>query len=178
MRTPSFGQILGISSALVFSVAAGCNTRTEGAKNESGDSVKSSIQTEIDRSLDATRRKDIDTFIDGFVPDFQILTPDNHRITRDDLRANTVRDWAIIPATRDLWMRIDSVGAVGGDTAVVYTAQRWDRLMLQRDGTTRDTVVTTQLHREVWRKMLDRWRRSQVKELGGTVEVNGKPFVE
>jgi hypothetical protein len=61
---------------------------------------------------------------------------------------------------------------------VVYTAQRWDRLMLQRDGTTRDTVVTTQRHREVWRKMPDRWRRTEVKELGGTVEVNGKPFTE
>lgn len=75
-------------------------------------------------------------------------------------------------------MRIDSVGAVGGDTAVVYTAQRWDRLMLERDGVTRDTVVTTQLHREVWRIMSGRWRQAEVKELGGTIEVNGKPFTQ
>jgi hypothetical protein len=50
--------------------------------------------------------------------------------------------------------------------------------MHQRDGTTRDTVVTTQLHREVWRKTPERWRRAEVKELGGTVEVNGKPFTQ
>lgn len=174
MRTPSVRQILVVLSIVV----PGCNSRSDAAKTDSGTPVRSAIQTQIDRSLDATRRKDIDVFIDGFVPDFQILTPDGHRITREDLRANTVRDWAIIPVTRDLWMRIDSLGAVGGDTAVVYTAQRWDRLMLQRDGTTRDTVVTTQQHREVWRKMPDRWRRAQVKELGGTVVVNGKPFTE
>ena len=178
MRTPSARQLLAIAATLGFAGISGCDKHTDAAKSNSRDSVRVSIQTEIDRSLDATRRKDIDTFIDGFVSDFQIVTPDGKRITRDDLRANTVRDWSIIPATRDLWMRIDSLGAVGGDTAVVYTAQRWDRLMLQRDGVTRDTVVTTQRHREVWRKTQERWRRAEVKELGGTVEVNGKPFTD
>ena len=174
MRTPSARQFIVI--ALVPILA--CETHSDTSKTSSVAFVRSVIQAEIDRSLDATRRKDIDVFMDGFVPDFRIVTPDAHRISRDDLRANTVRDWSIIPETRDLWMRIDSVGAVSGDTAVVYTAQRWDRLMLQRDGTTRDTVVTTQRHREVWRKMPDRWRRAEVRELGGTVEVNGKPFTD
>jgi hypothetical protein len=163
----------------ILSIALGsCEKRKNATPDNSVPAVQSSIQAEIDRSLEATRRKDINTFIDGFVPDFQIITPEGSRITRDTLRTNTLRDWAIIPATRDLWMRIDSVGPVGRDTAVVYTSQRWDRLMLQRDGVTRDTVVTTQKHREVWRMTTGRWRRAEVKELGGTVEVNGKPFTQ
>ncbi|MDP9201333.1 MAG: nuclear transport factor 2 family protein [Gemmatimonadota bacterium] len=166
-----------IAAAIIASGLSGCERRNDGTPNNSSESVRSSIQAEIDLSLDATRRKDIETFIDGFTPDFKIITPNGSRITRDTLRTNALRDWSI-PATRDLWMRIDSVGAAGGDTAVVYTSQRWDRLMLQRNGTTRDTVVTTQKHREVWRRTQGRWRRTEVKELGGTVEVNGKPFTQ
>ena len=168
-----------IIAACILSIAVGsCDRQKNAAAGNSASAVQSSIQSEIERSLDATRKKDINAFIDGFVPDFEIITPEGSRITRDTLRTNTLRDWSIIPATRDLWMRIDSLGPVGSDTAVVYTAQRWDRLMLQRDGITRDTVVTTQKHREVWRMTAGRWRRAEVKELGGTVEVNGKPYTQ
>lgn len=168
-----------IVAAGILSIAfSGCGKNKNATPDTSASAVQSAIQAEIERSLDATRRKDINTFLDGFVPDFQIITPEGSRITRDTLRTNTLRDWSIIPATRDLWMRIDSLGPVGSDTAVVFTAQRWDRLMLERDGVTRDTVVTTQKHREVWRMTTGRWWRAEVKELGGTVEVNGKPFTQ
>jgi hypothetical protein len=70
------------------------------------------------------------------------------------------------------------MGEVDGDSVVVYTDQRWERLMLQRDLVTRDTVITTQKHREVWRRIGGGWRLSRVKELGGTILVNGKPYVE
>ena len=165
-----------VATGVLAIVISSCDKNKNTTPNNSQSAVQSAIQAEIDRSLDATRRKDINTFIDGFVPDFQIITPQGSRITLDTLRANTLRDWSIIPATRELSMRIDSLGPVASDTAVVYTAQRWDRLMLERDGVTRDTVVTTQKHREVWRMTKGRWRRAEVKELGGTVEVNGKPF--
>jgi hypothetical protein len=111
-----------IAGALIILILVGCESPHSSA------SLRSAIQSEINRSLEATRRKDIDTFIDGFAPDFQIVTPQGSRITRDTLRTYALRDWAIIPATRDLWMRIDSIGAVGADTAIVYTSQRWDRL--------------------------------------------------
>jgi hypothetical protein len=171
-------SVCRIVAAGILSIALSNCTSKNAMPGNSASTVRSAIQAEIDRSLDATRRKDIDTFIDGFVPDFQIVTPEGSRITRDTLRTNTLRDWSIIPATRELWMRIDSLGQVGGHTAVAYTSQRWDRLMLERDGVTRDTVVTTQKHREVWRMTAGRWRRAEVKELGGTVEVNGKPFTQ
>lgn len=141
-------------------------------------SVRASIEAEIARSLDATRRQDIDAFMSGFAPDFEIVAPGGggDRVTLADLRTNMLRDWAIIPATRALTMRVDSIAPAARDSAVVYTDQRWDRLMLERDGVTRDTVVTTQKHRELWRRTPDGWRRARVTELGGTVVVNGKPY--
>jgi hypothetical protein len=59
-------------------------------------------------------------------------------------------------------------------SACASNSTRTDRP--ERDGVTRDTVVTTQKHREVWRRTKSGWRLSRVKELGGTVMVNGKPF--
>jgi len=140
-------------------------------------SVRPAIEAEIARSLEATRLQDIEAFMDGFAPDFAIAASDGDQGTRADLRSHTLRDWAIIPATHSLWMRIDSLPVMGGDTAVVYTMQRWDRLMLERDGLTRDTVVTTQAHRELWRRTAAGWRRARVQELGGTVQVNGQPYL-
>ncbi|MGH7517100.1 MAG: hypothetical protein ACREOC_06480 [Gemmatimonadales bacterium] len=114
--------------------------------------------------------------MDGFAPDFEVKADDGDGGTLADVRAHALRDWAIIPATREIWMRIDSLGPIAGDTAVVHTDQRWDRLMLERDRVTRDTVVTTRKHREVWRRTPVGWRRARVQELGGAVTVNGKPY--
>ncbi len=169
MRHPALSSAaLFVISWAVAIIAIACGRPTV--------SVRSAIEAEIARSLNATRRQDINAFMDGFAPDFAIEANDGDQGTRADLRAHTLRDWAIIPATRDLWMRIDSLHVAGGDTAIVYTMQRWDRLMLERDGVTRDTVVTTQAHRELWRRTAAGWRRARVQELGGTVQVNGKPY--
>jgi hypothetical protein len=138
--------------------------------------VRSKIEAEIARSLDATKRQDIQAFMDGFAPEFEVEATDGDQGTLGVLRANTLREWAIIPATLAISMRIDSLKTEGPRTAVVFTDQRWERLMLERDGVTRDTVVTTQRHREIWRRGTVGWRRSKVTELGGTVMVNGKPY--
>lgn len=163
-----------IAAVLVAGVA--CSSRPDAADPTT--SVRSSIEAEIARSLDATRRKDIDAFMSGFAPDFEVVAGDGDQGTLADLRQHTLRDWAIIPVTRDLRMRIDSIPVANGDSAVVYTDQRWDRLMLERDGVTRDTVVTTQKHRELWRRTPAGWRRARIVELGGSVVVNGKPFTQ
>jgi hypothetical protein len=141
-------------------------------------SIRRAIQIEIDGSVDATRRQDIDAFMAGFTSEFEVAATDGDQGKLADVRANTLRDWAIIPKTREIWMRIDSLGPVGADSAMVYTDQRWDRLMFERDHITRDTVVTTQKHRELWRLTALGWRRAHVTELGGTVLVNGKKLEE
>jgi hypothetical protein len=67
---------------------------------------------------------------------------------------------------------IDSI-QLAGDSAIVFRWQYWDRLMLERDGRTRDTVITTQLHREVWRSTSKGWRAFREEELGGLILING-----
>jgi hypothetical protein len=91
------------------------------------------------------------------------------------LRQNILRDWSIIPRTLAIETKIDSL-EVHGAGATVYTSQRWERQMFERDGKTVDTVVTTQKHRETWRKTQRGWMPYEIKELGGDVLVNGKPF--
>ena len=72
---------------------------------------------------------------------------------------------SIIPKTLAISVAIDSI-AVDGDTAIVHTSQRWERLMLQSDGVTTDTVLTTQRHQETWRKTPRGWFAYDVEELG------------
>jgi hypothetical protein len=89
---------------------------------------------------------------------------------------NELRDWSIIEQTLEIAVAIDSLSLLSDSATTVYTSQRWARLMLQRDGLTRDTVLTTQWHRELWRRTSQGWRSYEVEELGGTVMVNGAPF--
>ena len=149
-----------------------------GPQGESHQAVRRQIEARIARTVDATRRQDIEAYMATFAADFQEQATDGDQGNLADLRAHALRDWAIIPATRSIWARIDSMGPVVADSVVVYTDQRWERLMLERDLVTRDTVVTTQKHREVWRRTSAGWKLSRVKELGGTIVLNGKPFVE
>jgi len=167
--------------ALVFAcglapLTSACAPTSTGGGTDRPDEVRSQIEAQITRTVEATRRQDIDAYMATFAPDFEEIADDGDQGKLADLRAHALRDWAIIPATRDIWARIDSLGPVSGESVVVYTSQRWDRLMLERDGVTRDTVVTTQKHRELWRRTKSGWRPSRVKELGGTVMVNGKPY--
>ena len=108
-----------VTACILSIIFSSCDKSKSATPDDPRSATRSAIQSEIDRSLDATRRKDINTYIDGFVPDFLIITPEGSRITRDTLRTNTLRDWSIIPATRELSMRIDSLGPVVSDTAVV-----------------------------------------------------------
>lgn len=50
--------------------------------------------------------------------------------------------------------------------------------MYERDGKTLDFVVTTQKHREEWRRIDGHWTGYEVQELGGEIFINGKPYHE
>ncbi len=122
--------------------------------------------------MDATRRQDIDAYMAPIPDGLTIQTEAGETVTRAQLRANALRDWAIIPATLRIVSVIDSV-QLAGDSAIVFRWQYWDRLMLERDGRTRDTVITTQLHREVSRSTSKGWRAFREEELGGLILING-----
>lgn len=137
--------------------------------------ARQEIEGAIQLSIAATRAKDIDAYMRTFAPGLAILDERGDTISVAEQRANTLRDWSIIVETTDITMVIDSL-AVAGDSATVFTAQRWARLMLQRDGITRDTVVTTQDHREAWVHTRAGWKQARVEELGGTITINGRPY--
>jgi hypothetical protein len=139
------------------------------------DAVRDSIAGEVAKGIEATRQQDIDAYM-ALIPDgLTIRSESGETVTRTHQRANALRDWAIIPATRRIVSVLDSVW-VAGDSAIVFRWQYWDRLMLERDGRTRDTVVTTQLHREIWRSTPRGWRAFRIEELGGLILVNGVPY--
>lgn len=147
-----------------------------GCTGQSDDSVaRSEIEAAIARGVEATRTQDIDAYM-ALIPEDAVLHDGGGAIiTRDELRANALRDWSIIPQTLSISVAIDSI-AVNGDTAIVHTSQRWERLMLQRDGEATDTVLTTQRHKETWRKMPRGWFAYEVEELGGEVFINGERY--
>ena len=159
----------GATGALTLLVIVGCNGEDTKFR------ARSQIEASIARSLEATRTQDIDAYMAGIPDDLVIHDTSGASITREQLRADTLRDWSIIPKTLSISMTIDSI-AVDGNSATVYTSQRWERLMFQRDGKTIDTVLTTQKHKETWRQTPRGWFGYEVKELGGEVFVNGKAF--
>ena len=162
-----------ISTCLLWAtVACGCSCH-----ENSTNVVRASIQNQIDRSVQATRVKDINTYMDCIPSDWTLKDEQGATIARDELRKNILRDWSIIPRTLAIETKIDSL-EVHGTEATVYTSQRWERQMLERNGNTVDTVLTTQRHRETWRKTARGWMGYDVKELGGEVFVNGKPYHE
>ena len=145
------------------------------SSHESVEAVRAAIQSQIDRCVEATRVKDIDAYMDCISSDWELKSESGAASSRDELRANALRDWSIIPRTLAIQTKVDSM-EVHGLEATVYTSQRWERLMLERDGKTVDTVLTTQKHRETWRKTDRGWVGYKVVELGGEVWVNGKPY--
>lgn len=135
--------------------------------------VQSLIEAELARSTEATRTEDIDAYMDQLPEGLVIHDEDGSIVSREQQRANVLRDWAIIERTLAIEVVVDSL-TVHADSATVYTSQRWERLMYRRDGITLDTVVTTQKHREAWALTPQGWRGFEVVELGGTVTINGE----
>ena len=165
-------QLVLLSALLT---CAACSHSSPPAPPADDAAVRNAIEAEIAKSVEATRTQNIETYMECIPEDWVMQGENGERVTRDQLRANVLRDWGIIPHTLAIETKVDSL-QVHGDAATVYTSQRWERLMLQRDGKTRDTVLTTQKHRETWRKTPRGWMAFEIEELGGEVWVNGKPY--
>lgn len=139
--------------------------------------VQQAIADEIQHGILATTSKDMDLYME--------TVPDDYRITEDDgsitdkaaLRAQQAQAWALITRTNSLDIRMTGFQlACGGTCARVKTDQRWDRQMLGKDGVSEFNIITTQNHDERWEIRGSRWVQTGIKELGGTVMVDGKPY--
>jgi hypothetical protein len=173
-------NILGLKSFFGFAclalglAAAACH---QTAQIQSPETTQAQIQPRIDAGLDATRAKDIDRYL-SFVPnDWTLRDEAGATLRRDDLRRGVLEQWSIIDKTISLQEHIDRL-ELHENNATVWTSQRWERLMHERTGPALDDVVTTQKHEEHWRFTSGQWWCYEVKELGGEIFVNGKPYHE
>ena len=168
---------LRVAYVLLF-LAVSCQPRPD-EKAES--TARHAIEAQLARSNDATKREDIDAYLSVLAPDFQVENDsfgDEHgeTLSRDEMRAAILRDWGIITEHRVVETKIDSLFA-RGDSAVVFTSQRYERLMLQRDGITVDTVFTSVTHQELWRRGPQDWLLARVRELAhGPILINGQIY--
>jgi Domain of unknown function (DUF4440) len=149
----------------------GCSTNNQ----QSASQVKNEIQMQLNNCAKAVETKDIELYMESIPEDFVIHDESGEIISREKQKEYTLRDWSIIDRTLSNKYTADSI-KLYGDSAVVFTSQRWERLMFQRDGKTTDTVLTTQLHQETWKKTKKGWLNYDVKELGGQVFINGKEY--
>ncbi|MBL7870050.1 MAG: hypothetical protein JNM78_00455 [Cyclobacteriaceae bacterium] len=161
-----------ITLCLILIFLAGCNNqkRIELA-------IEKEIQKQLDKCVHAVNTKNIDSYMDLLPIDFVIYDQNGEIISREQQRVYTLRDWAIIDVTLNNMYKVDSI-QVFGDSVIAYTSQRWERLMFQRDGITKDTVLTTQRHFETWKKTTFGWLNYGVKELGGEIFINGELYAE
>lgn len=175
MKTKLHVRILSIVSGLlatIFFVSCHDSTFSDTEK----ESIKMEIRASIDEGIEATRTKNIDLYMKQLPEDLLIYDESGEIITREQQRAYALRDWSIIDKTLDITISIDSINYIARDSILVYTSQYWKRMMFQRDGITLDTVVTTQKHKEIWKKTAEGWFNYVVEELGGQIFINGKPY--
>ena len=161
---------------LIFFVQCNSPKKEADYTSEEKESVKNSIQNQIDVLVKAVKEKDIETYMKTMPEDFLIYDERGEIITKKQQREYALRDWSIIKATIYNQMVVDSIDYLTKDSLFVYTSQRWERIMFQRDGITVDTVLTTQLHKELWKNKNNIWIGYDVEELGGDIFINGEKY--
>lgn len=139
--------------------------------------VRQAIADEIEHGILATTRKDMELYMETVPDDYRIFEDDGSITDKAVLRAKQMQAWALITRTNSLDIRITGFQlGCGGTCALVKTDQRWDRQMLGKDGVSEHVVVTTQKHDERWELRGSRWIQTDIKELGGTVMVDGQVY--
>lgn len=137
--------------------------------------VHEALTDEIQHGLSATRDQDMDAYLARIPDDYFHIEEDGRRVDKAALRAMQEQAWAIIPRTNRIEQAITGFElSCDGQTATIWTDQLWDRQMLGRDGETEFNIVTTQMHREIWRETNDGWQNVSLEELGGTLTIDGE----
>jgi ketosteroid isomerase-like protein len=164
--------LVALPCLILCALTPACNLSS---RSEDAATVKKLIQARIEESIEATRSKDIDRYMSVVPEDWVVHDEKGGTFTRDDLRRDQLEQWSIIDRTISIWSRIGRI-EVRGVGATVWTYQRWERMIHQRTGPALDRVITTQKHEEHWRLKDGKWWCYEVKELGGDIFVNGKPY--
>lgn len=115
--------------------------------------------------------------MEGVPCDLRLLEGDGSITDWAALKASQLEAWGIITQTDVLGIDVTVLElGCGGARATARTDERWDRQMLDKDGVTESSIVTTQKHVESWEALNRSWVQVGIEELGGTTVVNGKPY--
>lgn len=158
-------------------VVTSCRQETQPEFSEpEKEEIREIVRKKVRDGVIATRNKDIDTYMEQLPEDLVIYDENGEVISREQQRQYALEAWEIIDSTLYIDVTIDSIQFSGRDSIFVFNSQRWERLMFRRDGVTLDTVLTTQRHKEIWKKNEKGWFGYTILELGGQVYINGKPY--
>lgn len=165
----------------ILIVTAACSSSDRTSPTAREFEARRDIEHAIRSAKDANRRRDIEPFMamfdTAFVLESNEATDVGRHIVRDSLRQDILRDWSIVGRMYEVEQWVDSMSLPHPDTAVVFTNQFYHRTFKHPDGSPgEDDVVTTQKHREVWIHRPEGWKQLRVRELGGAIYVNGKPY--
>ena len=137
--------------------------------------VQRRIQTAIDASIEADRRRDLAARLDLLTPDFEVVTLDGRVLRRADVERGIAEfhqstiDFS--PATRTT---IENI-SVSGDLATVLTNQHLVRTVRGPAGSPVERISNIR-HRETWVRTPDGWKTKRVEETEqGPVTVAGVP---
>jgi hypothetical protein len=174
--------LLMLTTLSLFSCKVKTNIETNGAIDDCEKlRVKSEIEGVLKQTMECNYKKDINCFMQSFDSLFVLESPEattkSRTITKDSLQKDIQRDWSIIAKIYEVERWIDSIHVSSPDSAIVYTDQFYHRTFLKPNGQPgEDDVVTTQKHREKWIRRNSGWKQQRIRELGGAVYVNGKPY--
>ena len=135
------------------------------------DETRWAIESEIMRSVEATRTEDIDAYMKGVPADLLVRHADGSILNAEQVREDVLREWAAVERTLAIETAIERMEVNPDRSVTVWTASRWERVVADAAG--RRTVVTTQNHREVWKRRGARWFNYEIEELGGQTWIDG-----
>jgi uncharacterized protein YlzI (FlbEa/FlbD family) len=143
--------------------------------------VKSEIEANMKRITECAKNREIDCFMAScdstFILESNESQDSNRIIVRDSLKKDILQSWSIINKFITVVSWIDSIHVPSSDSTIVFTNQFFHRTFKRPNNLAgEDDVISTQRHREVWLKRNDGWKQSRIKELGGFIYVNGKPY--
>jgi hypothetical protein len=136
------------------------------------ETARAEILAVIETRLEATRRNDSAAFMARVPADFRIEGRNGAITTREMLAARVAARAQAAPQTVSLTVMIDRID-LRGDDATIWTSQRWERLAVRPGETAPSRIVSTQSHEEHWRRRDGRWEGYLIRELGGSMTVNG-----
>ena len=107
-------------------------------------------------------------------PDFVLKRPDGATVTCQQITAERQAKFARIKAINYLLIEIGNI-EVMGDEAVVFTTQRFSRVVPDESGRDRTIVTDGTVHKEFWKRTEKGWESKGFEEVKqGAVTIDGR----